>query len=253
MIKTIIHGFNGKMGKVLQNFIKDDPDMEIVAGIDAFNTESAYCPVYKSILDCSVKADVIIDFSHFSAIPDLVKYAVDTKTPAVICTTGLTKEINSLIKEASQSVALFRSANMSLGINVLREALKKVVGPLESSFNIEIIEKHHNKKIDSPSGTALLLADTINESCKIKKDYIYGRHSKNDECKMTDLGIHAVRGGTIPGEHTILFAGPDEIIELKHTALSKNIFASGAIEAAKYLSTSDYKDGLYDMSNLFEK
>ena len=251
MVKTIIHGFNGKMGKVLQSLINNDPDMEIVAGIDAFNTESDYCPVYKSILDCSTEADVIIDFSHFSAVPDLIKYTVDTKTPAVICTTGLTEEINGLIKEASQSVSLFRSANMSLGINVLKEAMKIVVGPLESNFNIEIIEKHHNKKVDSPSGTALLLADAINDSCKMKKDYIYGRHSKNDECKITDLGIHAVRGGTIPGEHTIIFAGPDEIIELRHTALSKNIFANGAIEAAKFLSTQ--KTGLYNMSNLFDE
>lgn len=250
MIKVIIHGFNGKMGKVLQSIIMNDPAMEIVAGIDPFDTESELCPVYKSFSDCLIKADVIIDFSHFSAVPDLIEYAVNTKTPAVICTTGLTEEVHNLIKEASKSVALFRSSNMSLGINVLKKALEVVVGPLESNFNIEIIEKHHNKKVDSPSGTALLLADAINESCKVKKDYIYGRHSKNDECKITDLGIHAIRGGTIPGEHIVIFAGPDEIIELKHTALSRNIFANGAVEAAKFLSNQ--KTGLYDMSHLFD-
>ncbi|MFA5528011.1 MAG: 4-hydroxy-tetrahydrodipicolinate reductase [Peptostreptococcales bacterium] len=250
MIKVIIHGFNGKMGKVLQNIISDDPTMEIVAGIDPIDRESEFCPVYKSFSDCPIKADVIIDFSHFSAIPALIEHAVNTKTPAVICTTGLTEDVLNLIRDSSKSVALFRSSNMSLGINVLKKALEVVVGPLESNFNIEIIEKHHNKKVDSPSGTALLLADAINDSCKVKKDYIYGRHSKNDECKITDLGIHAVRGGTIPGEHIVIFAGPDEIIELKHTALSRNIFANGAVEAAKFLSKQ--KTGLYDMSHLFD-
>lgn len=251
MVKIILHGYNGKMGHVLRELISQDSESEVIAGIDAYsNNESAPHPVYNSFLDCKEKADVIIDFSHHSAVSELIQYCSKTKTPVVVCTTGLSDENYELIKKASEEIPVFRSANMSLGINVLLEAIKAVVPPLEENFNIEIIEKHHNQKVDSPSGTALLLADTINDTCKTKKDYVYGRHGKNDVCSIKDLGIHAIRGGTIPGEHTILFAGADEIIEIKHTALSRRIFGVGALKAAKFIAHAD--KGLYDMSDLFK-
>lgn len=250
-MKVIIHGVNGSMGIKLKNLIMNDPDIEIVAGIDAFPGEESTFPVFSSAQECTVKADAVIDFSHFSVVPKLIEYCVKAKLPVVVCTTGLSDEQYDLLKEASKEIPVFKSANMSLGINVLAEALKQIVPPLEDKYNIEIIEKHHNKKVDSPSGTAFLLADTINEACDVKKDYVFGRHGKSDECKMTDLGIHAIRGGTIPGEHTIIFAGIDEVIELKHTALSKNIFASGAIKAAKFIAKAE--KGLYNMTDLLNK
>lgn len=248
MLKIILHGCNGKMGKVLQQMIKEDPGFEIIAGIDKNIDGPNPFKLYTSPLDCEHKADVIIDFSHHSAIPDLIKYCIMSKTPVVVCTTALSECDLNLIKEASEIIPVFHSFNMSLGINAIAKSLKDMVPLLEDDFNIEIIEKHHNKKVDSPSGTAFLLADTINDACKIRKNYIYGRHGKADECKITDLGIHAVRGGTIPGEHIVIFAGPDEIIEIKHTALSKNIFASGALKAAKFLATAE--KGLYTMTDL---
>lgn len=250
MIKIILHGYNGKMGRVLNELIDQDSEAKVIAGIDSNIGEPSPCPVFASPSECTEKADVIIDFSHHSAVPALLENCVQTQTPVVVCTTGLSDEDIALIQKASESIPVFRSANMSLGINVLSEVLKTVVPPLEENYNIEIIEKHHNKKVDSPSGTAFLLADAINDACQTKKDYVYGRHGKSDECKITDLGIHAIRGGTIPGEHTVIFAGPDEIIEIKHTALSKRIFASGAIKAAKFIAQSE--KGLYNMSDLFK-
>jgi len=248
MIETILHGCNGKMGKVLQQLIKEEADMEVIAGIDKNINGPTPFKLYTSPSDCIHKADVIIDFSHYTAVPELLDYCVATKTPVVIATTALGDAERSLLREASKTIPVFNTANMSLGINAIAKVMKEIVPILEGDFNIEIIEKHHNKKKDSPSGTALLLADAINDSCDVKKDYIYGRHSKSDECKITDLGIHAVRGGTIPGEHTIIFAGPDEVIEITHTALSRDVFARGAIRAAKFLVTREA--GLYSMRDL---
>lgn len=249
-MKIIIHGIYGKMGNVLRDIIANDPEAEIVAGIDQIVKEDADFPVFSSIKECTVEADVVIDFSHFSAVPELLQGCISKKLPVIVCTTGLSEDQYVLIENASKEIPVFQSANMSLGINVLKAAIKTFVPPLEENFNIEIIEKHHNKKVDSPSGTAFLLADSVNEACEVKKDYIFGRHGKSDECKITDLGIHAVRGGTISGEHTVIFAGPDEIIEIKHTALSKNIFANGAVKAAKFLAKVD--KGLYSMADLFK-
>lgn len=248
MIKIILHGCNGKMGKILQRLIDEDVDLEVIAGIDSNSDGSNPIALYRTPKDCGHKADVLIDFSHHSAIAELLEYCVKSKTPVIIATTGLIEQERALISAASTQIPVFHSANMSLGINLIAKALKELVPSLETDFNIEIIEKHHNKKTDSPSGTALLLAETINEACKVKKEFIYGRHSNSDDCKITDLGIHAVRGGSIPGEHTILFAGPDELIEITHTALSKEIFARGAIEAAKFLVSKG--KGLYSMKDL---
>lgn len=204
--------------------------------------------LYMSALDCEVKADVVIDFSYHEAVPELIEFCVKSKTPVVVATTALSDAEEEIVRKASEVIPVFRSANMSLGINVLSKMIKAATPVLEDTFNVEIIEKHHNKKLDSPSGTALLLADSINEVISQKKDYIYGRHGKKDECKITDLGIHAVRGGTIPGEHTVIFAGPDEVIEVKHTAYSKEVFARGAIKAAQYIASKT--KGLYSMEDI---
>jgi 4-hydroxy-tetrahydrodipicolinate reductase len=248
VISVIIHGCNGKMGKVLQQIIASDPDLEIVAGIDKHIDGPNPFKFYRSPAECEHKADILIDFSHYTATAELLDYCIESQTPVIIATTGLGDDERKAIRTASDKIPVFHSANMSLGINVIAKALGMLVPTLEKDFNIEIIEKHHNKKADSPSGTALLLAETINEACQIKKDFIYGRHGKSDSCKISDLGIHAVRGGSIPGEHTLLFAGPDEVIEITHTAYSKEIFAMGAIKAAKFLVAKE--KGLYSMKDL---
>ncbi len=249
MLNVILNGCNGKMGRVLTRVIADTKDIQTVAGIDSLGEAKSDYPVFKSTADCGVKADVIIDFSHFSAVPNLLRYAVEVKTPIVIATTGLDDECFEMLDKASEVIPVFRSANMSVGINALAKALTAITPVLEEKFNVEIIEKHHTAKLDSPSGTALLLADKVSDACKRKKNYLYGRHGKDDQFEMTDLGIHAVRGGTIPGEHTVIFAGPDEVIELKHTAYSRDIFANGAITAAKFIVKQ--KPGLYSMDDIF--
>lgn len=249
MIKIILHGCNGKMGKVLQKILQEDQEVDLIAGFDQkIAEEPVPFKLYMSPDDCETKADVIIDFSHYTAVPELLDYCIKTKTPVVVATTALGENEKKLLVKAAETIPVFNSANMSLGINSIARMLKSAVPVFEEDFNIEIIEKHHNKKVDSPSGTALLLADAINEACAVKKDYVYGRHSKNDECKITDMGIHAVRGGSLPGEHTVIFAGPDEVIEIKHTVYSKNVFALGAVKAAKFLVNQ--KPGLYSMKDM---
>lgn len=249
MLNVILHGCNGKMGKTLQKIIAEDPNMSILAGIDSKISED---PVpfkfYMSPLDCETKADVVIDFSHYGAIEDLLTYCVKAKVPVVIATTALGEKELDLIAKASEEIPVFHSANMSLGINVISKMLKVAIPILEDSFNVEIIEKHHNKKVDSPSGTALLLANAINGAVSEKKNFIFGRHSKNDQCKITDMGIHSIRGGTIPGEHTVMFAGPDEVIEITHTVFSREVFARGALKAAKFIVTKG--NGLYSMEDM---
>ncbi|HML38131.1 MAG TPA: 4-hydroxy-tetrahydrodipicolinate reductase [Bacillota bacterium] len=248
MLKVILHGCNGKMGKTLQKIISQESDMSVIAGIDPnMGDDPLPFKLYVSPLDCETKADVVIDFSRHDAVEDLLTYCVKAKVPVVIATTGLDDGELELIWKAEE-IPVFHSANMSLGINVLSKMLKNAVPILEEDFNIEIVEKHHSKKIDSPSGTALLLADVINEAASQKKEYVFGRHSKNDQCKITEMGIHSVRGGTIPGEHTVIFAGPDEVIELTHTAYSKEVFARGAIKAAKFIV--DKSSGLYSMEDM---
>ena len=248
MTRIILHGSSGRMGKVIREMVKGSPEFTIVAGVDAFPDETADFPQYQNITDCSEEADVVVDFSNHAAIPSLTAYCRERKLPVVVCTTALTPEHIAGLEEAAKEIPVFRSANMSLGINLLAKAIKAITPALEEDFNVEIIEKHHNQKKDSPSGTAILLADAVNDSCETKKDYLYGRHGVTDECKITDLGIHAIRGGTIPGEHIVIYAGPDEVIELKHTALSRKIFASGAIKAAAWLPGKE--PGMYDMNDM---
>ncbi|MBR5228892.1 MAG: 4-hydroxy-tetrahydrodipicolinate reductase [Firmicutes bacterium] len=248
MLKIILNGCNGRMGQVLTRIIGEKEDMTVVAGIDAKPVQLNDYPVFGSPQECNVEADVIIDFSHFSAVPNLLQHCIDIKSPVVVATTGLDDACFEMIAKASETVPVFRSANMSLGINALAKAIAAITPVLEKEFNVEIIEKHHTKKLDSPSGTALLLADKVNDACQVKKDYIYGRHSKHDEFKMTEIGIHAVRGGTIPGEHTVIYAGPDEVIELNHLALSRDIFANGAVAAADFIVKQT--PGQYSMDDL---
>lgn len=250
MTRIILHGYNGRMGRCIRERVKAEKDLEIVCGIDSFSDGNEENPIFKNLCECNIEGDVIIDFSHFSATPSLLEFALKTKTPLVIATTAIDEELMAKIKEASKEIPIFKSRNMSLGINLMAKALKVIAPPLEDSFNMEIIEKHHNKKVDSPSGTALLLADSINESLHEKKDYIYGRHGTDDECKLSEIGIHAIRGGTIPGEHTVIFAGDDEIIEITHTALSRKIFANGALNAAVFLAQKT--KGFYTMEDLLK-
>ena len=251
MVNVIMHGCNGKMGRVITNLVEEDDNIQIVAGIDAYTGMANEYPVFASIKECDVKADAIIDFSVTAAIDDLLDYAVSTKTPVVVCTTGLSANQLEKINEASKSVAVLRSANMSLGINTLMKILKIATDVLaDRGFDIEIVEKHHNQKVDAPSGTALALADCINQELNNEYDYTYDRSTVREKRKKNEIGISAVRGGTIVGEHEVIYAGTDEVIEIKHTAYSKAIFAKGAIDAAKFLANKEA--GMYDMSDVIE-
>ena len=251
MVNAIMPGCNGKMGRVITNLVSQDNDIEIVAGVDAYTGIDNEYPVFTSIKECTVKADVIIDFAVTSAIDNLLDYSVSTKTPVVICTTGLSAEQLEKVNEASKKVAVLRSANMSLGINTLMKLLKTATEVLANrGFDIEIVEKHHNQKVDAPSGTALALADCMNQVLDNQYDYTYDRSTVRQKRAKNEIGISAVRGGTIVGEHEVIFAGIDEVIEIKHTAYSKAIFAKGAIDAAKFLKGKEA--GLYNMADVID-
>lgn len=251
MVNVIMHGCNGKMGRVITNLVSQDNDIEIVAGVDAYTGIDNEYPVFTSIKECTVKADVIIDFAVTSAIDNLLDYSVSTKTPVVICTTGLSAEQLEKVNEASKKVAVLRSANMSLGINTLMKLLKTATEVLANrGFDIEIVEKHHNQKVDAPSGTALALANCMNQVLDNQYDYTYDRSTVRQKRAKNEIGISAVRGGTIVGEHEVIFAGIDEVIEIKHTAYSKAIFAKGAIDAAKFLKGKEA--GLYNMADVID-
>lgn len=250
MINIILSGCNGKMGRVITDIVKNDENCRIVAGFDINdNIENDY-PVYTDIFKCEEKADVIIDFSHPSAFDNLMKYAENTKTAVVVSTTGLSDEQRNYLKTASEKIPVFFSANMSLGINLLINLAKKAAVLLEDGFDIEIIEKHHNQKIDAPSGTALAIADGISEVLSYPAQYTYDRHSKRVKRAKTEIGLHAVRGGTIVGEHEVIFAGNNEVITLSHQAQSKEVFAVGAVRAAKFMAGKE--PGFYSMTELVE-
>ncbi|RKD32437.1 4-hydroxy-tetrahydrodipicolinate reductase [Thermohalobacter berrensis] len=249
MIKVIINGCNGKMGQVLSEQIEQCEDMKVVAGIDRSpdKFKNNY-PVYKDIFEFREEADVIIDFSNPYYLPGLLDYGIEKKIPLVIATTGFSSKDIKDMEAASEKIPIFYSANMSLGINVLVNLVKKAANVLADSFDIEIIEKHHNKKIDAPSGTAYMIANKINEELDNSKEYVFGRYTKKDRRRKNEIGIHAVRGGTIVGEHSIIFAGSNEVIEIKHSAQSKKIFANGSIKAARFII--DKNKGLFDMEDL---
>ncbi|MFI3231507.1 MAG: 4-hydroxy-tetrahydrodipicolinate reductase [bacterium] len=249
-IKIIMHGYNGKMGKVICDLVEKDDKCEIVAGVDIMANNAKF-PTFCDITDCNISADVIIDFSTASAVDRVVEYSINKNIPAVICTTGITDEINQKIKDASEKIAIFKSANMSLGINLMASLLKKATKTLnENGFDIEIIEKHHNQKIDAPSGTALLLADAINDSMDNKFNYVYDRSQVRESRTQDEIGISAIRGGNIVGEHSVIYAGKDEILEFTHFAHSKEVFATGAVLASKFLYNK--QAGSYDMQSIMD-
>ena len=249
MVRAIMHGCNGKMGRAITTLVKEDAEVEIVAGVDAYTEVANEYPVFDSIEKCDVEADVVIDFSNAKAVDGLLDYCVEKQIPVVLCTTGLSEEQLQEVEEASKKVAVLRSANMSLGVNTVLEMVKtaaKILG--EAGFDIDIVEKHHRRKLDAPSGTALAFADSINEAADGKYNYVFDRSERRMQRPQDEIGISAVRGGTIVGEHEIIFAGTDEVIEFKHTAYSRAVFGKGAVEAAVYLA---YKPaGLYDMQDV---
>lgn len=246
-----MHGCNGKMGQVISKIVKEDAGAEIVAGVDAYLGIKNEYPVFESIEKCDVEADAIIDFSNASAVDGLLDYCVEKQIPVVLCTTGLSEEQLQKVKAASEKVAVLKSANMSLGINLLMKLLQDAVKVLGTAgYDIEIVEKHHNQKVDAPSGTALALADSINDAMDDAYTYVYDRSQVRQKRDKKELGISAVRGGTIVGEHEVIFAGEDEVIEFKHTAYSKAVFGKGAVEAGKFLKGKG--PGLYDMKDVIQ-
>lgn len=251
MVKMMMHGCNGHMGQVITQLAANDADVEIVAGIDvADNKENGY-PVFTNIFDCDVEADVIIDFAAAAAVDNLLAFSKERKIPVVLCTTGLSEEQLANMKETSKEVAILKSANMSLGINTLMKLLKdaaKVFGT--AGYDIEVVEQHHRLKVDAPSGTALALADSVNEALGNEYEYVYDRSRRREKRPDKEIGISAVRGGTIVGIHDVIFAGTDEVITFNHTAYSKSVFAKGAIEAGKFLAGKPA--GMYDMADVID-
>ncbi|MDD3369752.1 MAG: 4-hydroxy-tetrahydrodipicolinate reductase [Lachnospiraceae bacterium] len=249
MTKVIMHGCNGHMGKTITGIAAADPEIEIVAGVDAFNQEADTYPVYQDIAECKESADVVIDFSSAKAIDHLLDVCVEKKLPCVLCTTGLSEEQLKRVKEASSKIAVLRSANMSMGINLLLKLLKEAAANLApAGFDMEIVEKHHNQKLDAPSGTAIALADSINEELGNQYEYVYDRSSRREKRPKMEIGISAVRGGSIVGDHDVIFAGQDEVITFSHTAYSKAIFGKGAVQAAKFLAGKE--PDMYDMADV---
>lgn len=249
MTKILMHGCNGKLGQVIARIISDFPDLELVAGVDRNLSIPNKFPVFSNIAECNVEVDVIVDFSIAPAVVPLIDYALAKKIPAVICTTGLSPEDISYLEKASLSIPIFFSANMSLGVNLLIALAKRATEVLgDSGFDIEIVEKHHNQKIDAPSGTALAMANAINDTLDNAYTLRFDRSTIREKRSKHEIGVHAIRGGTIVGEHDIIFAGNDEVITLSHSAASKEVFAVGALKAAKFLAGK--LPGLYDMQHL---
>lgn len=249
MTRIIMCGCNGKMGQVISEIVENDDQAKIVAGIDLSKVQKNDYSVFETISECDVEADVIIDFSSPKGLDDLLKAAIKRNLPIVLCTTGLSEEQVIQVEEASAKIAILRSANMSLGVNILFKLVQTAAQVLaDANFDIEIVERHHNQKLDAPSGTALALADAINETLKNEYHYKYDRSLERAKRDKKEIGISAVRGGSIIGEHEVIFAGQDEVIEFKHTAYSKAIFGNGAVQAAKYLHGKGA--GMYQMSDV---
>lgn len=249
MTRIIMCGCNGKMGRVISQLVKEEENAAIVAGVDISGEQLDAYPVFKKITECNVEADVVIDFSSPVALDDVLSVGIAKQLPLVLCTTGYTEEQVAKIKEASEKVAVLRSANMSLGVNLLLNLVQAAAKVLVAAdFDVELVEKHHNQKVDAPSGTALALADAINEALNNEYTYKYDRSAERVKRDKKEIGISAVRGGSIVGEHEVIFAGTDEVIELKHTAYSKAIFGKGAVSAAKFLAGKPA--GMYSMKDV---
>lgn len=248
MINVIMHGCNGRMGQMITSVVNDDDNVKIVAGVDKFGGQKNDYPVFEDITACDVAADVVIDFTNSEAVDGLLEYCKEKNLPCVLCTTGLSDVQLADVDEASKVIPILRSGNMSLGINTLIKVLKEISSALkEAGFDIEIVEKHHKMKVDAPSGTALALADAVNESLDKKCEYVYDRTGRRIQRPSDEIGISAVRGGSIVGDHDVIFAGLDEVITLSHTAYSRSIFAKGAVTAAKFLVNA--APGMYSMAD----
>ena len=248
MIKTAIVGCNGKMGGFVAQAVRESGNCEVLFGVDAYGESSGAFPVYRSFDEAAQRPDVIIDFSNPAALDGMLGYALQNSVPCVICTTGYSQEQIAQIRQAGKEIAVFFSGNMSLGINLLIELAKQATKVLGSSFDIEIVEKHHNLKVDAPSGTALMIADAISDTLDEEPQYVYDRHAYRKKRSKNEIGIHSVRGGTIVGEHEVIFAGHDEVVTVSHQAQSKEVFAVGSVNAAVFLAKQPA--GMYDMSSL---
>lgn len=248
MINIILSGANGNMGKVIEDCIKKKENMQIVAGVGKHQFENRIFPIYNDFMKINEYAHTIIDFSHPSHLSQLLSYATKNSIPVVIATTGYSLDQIANIKKASNIIPIFFTFNMSIGVNLLVNLAKKATKILGSEFDIEIIEKHHNQKVDSPSGTAIMLADAINETSGMNYTYVYDRHSKRQKRDKKEIGIHSIRGGTIVGEHEVLFTGVDEVLTFSHKAYSKEIFGAGALNATIFLQNK--KPGLYSMEDI---
>lgn len=251
MVNIAICGANGKMGKTIYNCVQNRDDIKIIGGIDINTEKYADFEIVQNPNDLPIKPDVIVDYSHPSVLKNLLEYCLTTGTPVVLATTGYSDDQINEIKKASEQIPVFFSWNMSLGINLLVGLAKKATEILGNQFDIEIIEKHHNQKVDAPSGTALMIANSINETLETPHNYIYDRHSQRKKRDKNEIGIHTVRGGTIVGEHEVIFAGNDEVISLKHVATSKTVFAEGSLNASVFLKGKSA--GIYDMTNLISE
>lgn len=249
MTRIIMLGCNGRMGQMITDIVAQDAEAKIVAGIDHVDNRDNGYPVFHSVTECDVDADVIIDFSSANAFEARMDYAVDKQIPIIVCSTGMSEEQLSYMKKASEKVAVLRSANMSLGVNLLIRLVKEAAEKLAADgFDVEIVEKHHNQKLDAPSGTALALADSVNEAMQGQYEYIFDRSQVRQKRDKKELGISAVRGGTIVGEHDVIFAGTDEVVTFSHTAYSRAVFAKGSVTAAKYMKGKGA--GMYDMADV---
>ena len=249
MVRIIMHGCNGRMGRMITGIVEEDPDIEIICGVD-INTgiENSY-PVTDSIEKADKTADAVVDFGNASAVDKVIDWCVENNVPLVECTTGLSDETLTRLSDASKTTAMLRSANMSLGINIIQKILRENADKLtRAGFDVEIVEKHHKTKLDAPSGTALALADSVNEGLSEKKEYVFDRSGRRMVRPDTEIGISAVRGGTIVGDHDVIFAGKDEVITFSHTAYSRAVFAKGAVEAAKFVAGKDA--GMYSMADV---
>ena len=250
MTNILLHGACGKMGRAIAEAVAKKDDMRIICGIDVNPSGNSEFPVFTELADVpeDTEIDAVIDFSHYTAVDGIIKFCERRIIPAVIATTGLTDEQNEAVKKLATKVAVFKSANMSVGISLLKKLVAEAADFLGEDFDIEIVEKHHNQKVDAPSGTALAIADAINKAEDGKFEYVFDRHSKREKRSKKEIGISAIRGGNIVGDHDVLFAGNNEIIEINHRALSRNIFADGAVKAAEYIIGK--APGMYDMDML---
>lgn len=251
MTKMIMYGCNGRMGKMITSIVAEDPSITIVAGVDLKTESTSGYPVYDDINKVNEKADVVVDFGNAAAVDAVLDWCIANKVALVECTTGLSDAQLLRIKDAAAEIAMFKSANMSLGVNLLQKILKENAAKLaDEGFDIEIVEKHHKMKLDAPSGTALALADSINEGLSERKDYVFDRSSRRMARPSTEIGISAIRGGTIVGDHDVIFAGQDEVLTFSHMAYSRSVFAKGAVAAAKFVTGKPA--GAYDMSDVVE-